>query len=211
MALPENIRLIRKIIGLTQAQLAERIGVARTTVTQWENGTSNPPIKTIQRLAQTLGVPVTIVVGDNDANDLKRALDKIRAPCARLRRRIHPGIANKPDMLDECIELPSEVALAHPNAYFLEVKGDCMNRVYPEGCLILIDPESEPRSGSIAVVSIDGSECLVRRLYQTAHTLVLSPESWNSEHCDVIIERGDSRNVSIHGIVVWFQSRTQMS
>lgn len=32
------MRLVRRRLGLTQAELARRLGVARPTVTRWENG-----------------------------------------------------------------------------------------------------------------------------------------------------------------------------
>ena len=35
----KQIRAIRDRLGLTQTELAERVGVARNTVTRWESGT----------------------------------------------------------------------------------------------------------------------------------------------------------------------------
>ena len=35
---PDELRRIRKRMGLTQLELAEEIGVARNTVTRWEMG-----------------------------------------------------------------------------------------------------------------------------------------------------------------------------
>ena len=37
-----NIQSRRKMVGLTQEQLAERLGVSRQTVTKWETGDSTP-------------------------------------------------------------------------------------------------------------------------------------------------------------------------
>lgn len=39
-----NIVYYRKKIGLTQSQLAERLGVKTTTVSTWERGASSPDI-----------------------------------------------------------------------------------------------------------------------------------------------------------------------
>jgi transcriptional regulator with XRE-family HTH domain len=36
------LRKIRRRLGLSQQQLARRLGVARPTVTRWENGTRRP-------------------------------------------------------------------------------------------------------------------------------------------------------------------------
>jgi tetratricopeptide (TPR) repeat protein/transcriptional regulator with XRE-family HTH domain len=46
----------RKAVGLTQEQLAERLGVERTTVVRWENGDNQPQPWLRPRLARALGI-----------------------------------------------------------------------------------------------------------------------------------------------------------
>ena len=46
----------RKAVGLTQEQLAERLGVERTTVVRWERGQTQPQPWLRPRLAAALGV-----------------------------------------------------------------------------------------------------------------------------------------------------------
>jgi tetratricopeptide (TPR) repeat protein/transcriptional regulator with XRE-family HTH domain len=46
----------RKAVGLTQEQLAEQLGVERTTVVRWERGTTQPLPWLRPKLAKTLGV-----------------------------------------------------------------------------------------------------------------------------------------------------------
>ena len=53
-----NIRDERKAKKLTQAQLAEKLGVAQTTVASWENGSRNISVSTLGRIAEALGVSV---------------------------------------------------------------------------------------------------------------------------------------------------------
>lgn len=85
-----------------------------------------------------------------------------------------------------------------------------MDKVYPEGCLILVDPEREPSNGSIAAVSIDGHDAVMRRLLRTPSTMVLSPESFNGEHEDIIITADSGHTVQLIGTVVWFQASKEM-
>ena len=52
------IKRLREEKGLTQAQLAERIGVSDKAVSKWETGRGLPDISLVEPLAKTLGVSV---------------------------------------------------------------------------------------------------------------------------------------------------------
>lgn len=53
-----TIRKLREKKNLTQAELAERIGVSSKTVSKWETGKGLPDISLLQLLAQVLGISV---------------------------------------------------------------------------------------------------------------------------------------------------------
>jgi len=53
-----TIRKLREVRSLTQAELAEKIGVSSKTVSKWETGKGLPDISLLQPLAQTLGISV---------------------------------------------------------------------------------------------------------------------------------------------------------
>lgn len=48
----------RTRLGLTQQQLAEKLGVTRTTVTMWETGANTPPTKILPKLAEVLQITI---------------------------------------------------------------------------------------------------------------------------------------------------------
>jgi len=53
-----TIKHLREIQGLTQSELAERIGVSSKTVSKWETAKGLPDISLLQPLAQALGISV---------------------------------------------------------------------------------------------------------------------------------------------------------
>ena len=67
MYLPEqlgrNIRHFRKALGLTQAELAQRLFLTPQNVSKWENGTSAPDVTTLCLGAEALGVSVERLLG----------------------------------------------------------------------------------------------------------------------------------------------------
>ena len=50
----------RKSSGLTQKQLAQRTGIAQSDISKLENGNANPSLKTLQRLADGMGMKLKI-------------------------------------------------------------------------------------------------------------------------------------------------------
>ena len=63
---PEMNVMIRAIIdarisqNITQKELAERTGIAQTEISKLENGTRNPSIKLLQRLAEGMDMVLNI-------------------------------------------------------------------------------------------------------------------------------------------------------
>ena len=54
MQLPERIKAWRTHAGLTQQQLADRIGVGRTTVVMWEKASKQPSARSFDKLVRIL-------------------------------------------------------------------------------------------------------------------------------------------------------------
>lgn len=210
MSTGANIRRLREQRGLTQEQLGKMVDVSRSTITQWERGWTTPRMGNVQLLAGALGVSTADIIADElpPSNAIKPATPK--PAYAPLLGRVHAGKAQEPDVLQDAVPVPYEIIHRHPQGYFLQVEGDCMDNVYPEGCYILIDPEQRPSNGSIAVVSIDGADYVMRRLYRGANTLILSPDSHNAEHEDMVFAATTEHTVEFHGTVVWFQSSKEM-
>ena len=56
LALCENIRRLRRAAGLSQEELAGRLGVSRQSVSLWEQGETNPTVENIYAMADVLEV-----------------------------------------------------------------------------------------------------------------------------------------------------------
>ncbi|MEF2560799.1 MAG: helix-turn-helix domain-containing protein [Eggerthellaceae bacterium] len=55
-SLAKNIANTRRSAGITQEELAGKIGVSRQTVSDWERGDATPDLANAQKLAHALGV-----------------------------------------------------------------------------------------------------------------------------------------------------------
>ena len=50
----------RKISGITQKQLSEKTGIAQPDISKLENGNANPSVRTLQRLANAMGMELKV-------------------------------------------------------------------------------------------------------------------------------------------------------
>ena len=56
MGFSENFKTARKRLGLKQQQLADALGVSRSTIAKYETGISMPHAKNINKLCEILNV-----------------------------------------------------------------------------------------------------------------------------------------------------------
>lgn len=220
MGIPENIDALLVKFDMTPEGLARIAGVTKATISRWRTGSTEAiRPKTLNRICEALELEPDDILSDQNglaAKEHGRIPDGAIKPTtdkpayAPLLGRVHAGKAQEPDVLQDAVSVPYEIIMRHPQGYFLQVEGDCMDNIYPEGCYILIDPEQRPSNGSIAVVSIDGADYVMRRLYRGANTLILSPDSHNAEHEDMVFGAATEHTVEFHGTVVWFQSSKEM-
>lgn len=61
----EQIKAARKAKGVSQEELAVRLGVVRQTVSKWENGMSVPDADVLIKIAELLDVPVSQLLGSS--------------------------------------------------------------------------------------------------------------------------------------------------
>lgn len=67
MDLQEKLQLLRKKNGYSQEQLADKVGIARQTVSKWENGQAIPELNGLILLSELYGVTIDRIVKDDDA------------------------------------------------------------------------------------------------------------------------------------------------
>lgn len=69
----KNIRSLRKGAGMTQKELADKLGVTITTVSRWEKGEYVPSPRCIKKLADMFGVNGADIYAAAYANKVENA------------------------------------------------------------------------------------------------------------------------------------------
>jgi len=90
MAFSERLRLLREEAGLSQAEIARRIGVDDSAISQWENGRRQPNLALAKRLAGVFGVTLDFLVEDPDKSNT--SISSLRVFLRASRRLTHEDL-----------------------------------------------------------------------------------------------------------------------
>lgn len=189
----------------TQRYVAEKIGMARTTYTAYENGTKMPPPDTINNIAILLDVSNDYLMGRtnisesyNDLIDLSTEHFAFLPVVAE----ISCGIPTFTE--DEIIEyFPADKNLLIGGDYvWLKAKGSSMVNVgIRDGSKVLIRIQSVVESGEIAAVCVDDHSATLKKVYFSDDNITLVSE--NPSYADQVYSK---KQISIKGKAVYVGS-----
>ena len=177
--------------GWTQTDLAKKIGTTQQQIARYESGDNDVKSSVIIKMSEALGVTISYLLGlgeDPGVIQMRRSPSHPMPVVGRIaagtpREAIY--------QTGETHEAPESLWEAHPDGFWLEVSGNSMNRLFPEGTLVLVDPDEEVRNGDVAVVFVNGDDATLKRVYYDGETVRLHPESHDPEYQDRVIDRED--------------------
>lgn len=209
----ERIRSLRESSGLTQEELAQKMGLTRPAVGRWESGRAKPRLDKLEQLAGILGTSAYYLLNGEEPpspdfsypSGARRPVGRSGFVPMRVLGKTHAGTATEEIEDEGTVEIPGSVARNHPEAFALRVEGDCMDRRYPDGCVVLVDPTMEPWNGCAVVAEPEPGESVLRRYVRGNSTLMLMADSHSDGYEDMVFS-GDEAEVRTVGVVVWFQA-----
>ena len=74
----DNLIKYRKSAGLTQVQLAQKLGYSDKSVSKWEREEGVPDIYILKEIADLYGVTVNDLIGDGNVIPKRKKTDKIK-------------------------------------------------------------------------------------------------------------------------------------
>ena len=211
--LSEKIRYLRDKHGLTLEQVAQQVGVGKSTVRKWETGIiANMRRDKIEKLATALHTSPGYLMGweNEDPSSLTSLSDSDLPPnlmpMPKMRKipLIGSIACGSPILAEEHIEDYIDIP-AHIHADFsLTCKGDSMiNARIFDGDIVYIRQQDTVESGEIAAVLIESEATLKRVLIYDDH-IILAPE--NPTYKPIICWHEEMNTVRILGKAVAFTS-----
>lgn len=194
-----RIKYLRKLDNITQQQLADAIGVAKSTISMYENGQREPDFETLEALADYFNVDMrtffpggqgTTVLFPLPINHSYPLLGDIA--CGK------PILAE--ENIQEYVQFPGDMKVD----FCLRCRGDSMvdARIF-DGDIVFIRQQPEVENGEIAAVLI-GEETTLKRVYHSGDTLTLVAA--NSSYAPMVYTGDQLSAVRILGKAVSFLS-----
>ena len=183
-----RLKLLREEKNMTQAEIAQLIGVTSQAYGLYENGKRDISTENLKKLSNFFGVTTDYIVGNSNERTSNVEYD--------LSQRVFliPVVgkipAGEPILADENIECyypisPDWYGVTSPdNLFFLKVVGDSMNNVIENGSIILVRKQDFAENGDIVVALVNGdNEATLKEFEQINNNLiVLKPNSSNKEY-----------------------------
>lgn len=166
----KNIRLLRGKAGLTQQQLADKIGMSQSIVGKLEMETRSMKIETLEKIANALEVDISELI--------------FKAHPFPFRHIPIKGTVNAGEPMcafDDLIDYETVAFDTDRNDLFaLKVRGGSMNLVAPEGAIIIVDPKQiDPKMlHKQPVVAVQDEEVIFKMWDQEAK--IFYPNSTNN-------------------------------
>lgn len=194
-----RIKYLRKLENVTQQQLADAIGVAKSTISMYETGQREPDFETLEALADYFNVEMrTFFPGGNSSSSV------IPLPKDTFYPLLGDIACGKPILAEENIaeyvQFPGDMKVD----FCLRCRGDSMvdARIF-DGDIVFIRQQPEVENGEIAAVLI-GDETTLKRVYHAGDTLTLVAA--NSSYAPMVYTGQQLSSVRILGKAVSFLS-----
>lgn len=199
MDLGKKIRAHRDELGLTQAELADKLGLTYSSVSQWESGRATPRTPILRQLADLFDTTVADLMGEDAAEAAISGTSRM----VPLLGFAHMGEPCDEGSLADEVEVPASIADAHPRGFMVHAQGGCMDNRFPHDALLLVDPDMEPVNGQPVLAETSDYGAVVRNYTRGRSTVMLTADSHSGEYDDILAGPGDEP-VICKGRVVWY-------
>ncbi|QYA48012.1 LexA family protein [Nosocomiicoccus ampullae] len=193
----KNLKYLRKQRGYTQEELSNRLGRMATSVGNWENGVSTPPIAMLSKISRLFNVPITDLMETDLSKPKAEYVGVIQVPIIANVSAGNPEYAIE-DIIGYTVVPANEYI--NRNLFALEVNGDSMDQEFESGSRIIVDRDAVVENGQIAVVRVNGYDATVKQVRFEKDKIILIPKSNNDEHYPQVYSIDDE--VEIIGKVV---------
>lgn len=207
-----NLKKLREDAHLSQEQLADAIGVSKSTIGMYEQGKRMPNTNTILKdIASYFGVSIDYLVGylpeEKDLSEDDFSRFNLRPIQSRRIPMLGKIACGEPIMCEEEYETFLDVGTDISADFCVRAQGDSMiNARILDGDIVFIRKQEMVENGEIAAIIVNDSEVTLKRFfyYPDLNQVVLQPE--NPTYRPMVYMNEDLAHIRVLGKAVAFTS-----
>ena len=202
MTFGKTLRRLRVERGLSQEDVARRLGTSRQVISRYESGARMPKLSTVTALAAALDAPLGALTGEAEVF----GLPGVERPKWRRVPLLGDIACGEPILAEENVEGYVEVDASVRCDFTLRCRGDSMEPRLRDGDIVMIRIQPDVLDGQIAAVLI-GGEATLKHVYHLPGRagLRLMPE--NPAHAPIFVTPDNADEARILGRAVAYQRR----
>ena len=196
-----RIKQLRTETQMKQIDLAQRLKVRQTTISNWETGKTEPDTASLQKMSKIFDTTIDYILGNGNERIPQKVAGVARIPVLGS---IPAGIPLEAieDIVD-WEEIPQAMCAGGQEYFALKVKGDSMWPDYLEGDIVIVKKTPTCESGDVCAVYVNGYDATLKRVkFSEAGELTTIPINPSYPPRTYTPEEIRSLPVSIAGVVV---------
>lgn len=164
----DKIKFYRKMAGLTQKELGEKIGVKHNTISSYESGKNEPEQDMLFKIAAALDISINELFPQTASSF--SGIKGVRIP---ILGKVVAGIPLEAITdIDGWEEISPKMA-ASGEYFALRIKGLSMEPKLHEGDIVIVKRQSDVESGDTAIILVDGEDATVKQIKKTKEGIML--------------------------------------
>ena len=179
--------------GLSQIELANKLGISRSAVGNYEQGIREPDFETEERIADFFGIDLDSLRGRQKGKDSVK-LNVLGYVAAGIPLEMITEIVDEEEI---------SAQMAKCGEYFaLRIKGNSMQPVIMDGDNVIVKVQPDVDSGDIAIVAVDGENATCKIIKKSERGITLIPKNPEYDPLFFTNEEVEQIPVTILGKVV---------
>lgn len=158
--MPNRIRELRKNKGMTMKELGNRVGLAESTISQYETGKRQPDNETLLRFAELFDTTVDYILGGLAPAAALSGASSVRISVLGS---VPAGVPIEAveDVID-WEDIPAAMTRGGKEYFALRVSGDSMYPKYLDGDIVIVHKTPVCDSGDDCVVYVNGYDATLK-------------------------------------------------
>ena len=177
MGIPDNIKRLRVTHGLTQSELGKIAGVSDKAIWTWENGTAEPRMGAIQKIADHFNIKKSDLIEDHSSDPDLTGITNISFPASKPVPILGDICAGNGIFCEENFEGYFFVDQSIKADFCVRVRGDSMiDACISDNDIAFIKKTYDYTNGKIYAVRINSDcEAVLKKVFWQEDTIILNP------------------------------------